>query len=90
MELDSSLNTLNRGGGYGCGCKQRDDPIALAYRPDDPQGGQRLVIASPIWPIRVFPLLQQILVAPEAFLLIANPAWGGQRQTDSHRRSLDV
>lgn len=32
----------------GCGHRQRDGPIVLAYRPDDPQGGQRLVIASPV------------------------------------------
>lgn len=74
-------------GKSGHGQWQRDAPIALAYRPDDPEGREHLVIASPVCPVSVFPLLQQILVAPEALLLVAHPAAGRWRQADRLRKT---
>lgn len=48
--------------------------LTPTYRPDDPGGAQLGVAASPHPPVVVLALLQEVLVPPEALLLIAHPA----------------
>lgn len=49
-----------------------------AHRPDQPKGHQLFIVASPLGPVKVLSLLQQVLMATETFLLITNPAeWQG-------------